>query len=99
VKGQLDDVKSAMVENIGKVLERGEQLEGLVDKTDRLQQQAFRFERTSKGLRRALYWRKIKTYLLICAVGVVALFVISLAVCGGFTYGKCRAAIKQMQKR
>ena len=34
VKNQIEDVKGVMVENIEKVLERGEKIELLVDKTD-----------------------------------------------------------------
>ena len=48
VKNQIDEVKDVMVENIEKVLERGEKIELLVDKTDRLNQQAFKFEKTSR---------------------------------------------------
>lgn len=47
LKTQIDDVKEGMVQNIEKVLERGEKIELLVDKTDRLNQQAFRFEASS----------------------------------------------------
>jgi len=36
-QGDLNDVKQIMVENIEKVLERGERLDLLVDKTDNLQ--------------------------------------------------------------
>lgn len=35
-----------MIENIDRVLERGEKIELLVDKTDRLNQQAFKFEKS-----------------------------------------------------
>lgn len=35
-----------MIENIDRVLERGERIELLVDKTDRLNQQAFKFEKS-----------------------------------------------------
>ena len=42
-----------MVENIEKVLERGEKIELLVDKTDRLNQQAFKFESSSRKLKHA----------------------------------------------
>lgn len=35
-----------MIENIDKVLERGERLELLVDKTERLNEQAFKFEKS-----------------------------------------------------
>jgi hypothetical protein len=46
VQSQIDTVKDVMIENIDRVLERGEKIELLVDKTDRLNQQAFKFERT-----------------------------------------------------
>jgi vesicle-associated membrane protein 7 len=41
VKNQINNVKESMVENIEKVLEQGEKIELLVDKTDRLNPQAF----------------------------------------------------------
>ena len=53
VKNQIEDVKGHMVENIEKVLERGEKIELLVDKTDRLNQQAFKFESSSRKLKHA----------------------------------------------
>jgi hypothetical protein len=44
-------VKDVMIENIDRVLERGEKIELLVDKTDRLNQQAFKFEKSvSEGI-------------------------------------------------
>ena len=44
MQAALDDVKNIMVNNIEKVLERGEKLELLVDKTEHLNQQAFVFQ-------------------------------------------------------
>jgi hypothetical protein len=38
---QLDEVKNIMVDNIEKVLERGEKIELLVDKTDNLRDQVW----------------------------------------------------------
>ncbi len=46
VQSQIDTVKDVMIENIDRVLERGEKIELLVDKTDRLNQQAFKFEKS-----------------------------------------------------
>jgi vesicle-associated membrane protein 7 len=46
VQAQIDTVKDVMIENIDRVLERGEKIELLVDKTDKLNQQAFKFEKT-----------------------------------------------------
>merc|ERR1712130_321707 len=64
VKSQIEDVKGVMVQNIEKVLERGEKIELLVDKTDRLNQQAFRFEASSRSLRRAMWWKRFRCYML-----------------------------------
>uniref|UniRef100_H3HDS6 Bromo domain-containing protein n=1 Tax=Phytophthora ramorum TaxID=164328 RepID=H3HDS6_PHYRM len=45
VKQQIDDVKDIMVQNIDKVLDRGEKFELLVDRTDKLSRQSVKFER------------------------------------------------------
>lgn len=90
VKSQLDDVKNVMVENIEKVLERGEKIELLVDKTDRLNQAAFKFEKNSKQLRNALFWKKVKMYI-IAAVSISAFaLIIAMVACGGVHFRSCR---------
>ena len=61
VKNQIEDVKGVMVQNIEKVLERGEKIELLVDKTDRLNQQAFQFVSNSKKLRTAMWWKNARS--------------------------------------
>jgi vesicle-associated membrane protein 7 len=90
VKSQIEDVKSVMVQNIEKVLERGEKIELLVDKTDRLNQQAFRFESSSRNLRRAMYWRQMRCYASFGAAIVFLLFIASAAMCGGIGFHHCR---------
>eukprot|EP00525_Craspedostauros_australis_P006632 CAMPEP_0198133064 /NCGR_PEP_ID=MMETSP1442-20131203/59370_1 /TAXON_ID= /ORGANISM="Craspedostauros australis, Strain CCMP3328" /LENGTH=182 /DNA_ID=CAMNT_0043794169 /DNA_START=1313 /DNA_END=1861 /DNA_ORIENTATION=- len=90
VKTQIDEVKGVMVQNIEKVLERGEKIELLVDKTDRLNQQAFRFESSSRALRRAMWWRKVKCYAMLGLLSVLLVYVASVAMCG-FDYRHCKA--------
>lgn len=46
VQAQIDNVRDVMMENIDKLLERGEKVELLVDKTEKLNAQAFKFERS-----------------------------------------------------
>jgi vesicle-associated membrane protein 7 len=53
-------VKNVMVQNIDRVLERGEKIELLVDKTDALQGEAFRFKRQARQLKQQLWWRNIR---------------------------------------
>jgi vesicle-associated membrane protein 7 len=72
VQNQIEDVKGVMVQNIEKVLERGEKIELLVDKTDRLNQQAFRFESSSRKLRAAMWWKNARS-MMCWGVGIVFL--------------------------
>jgi len=91
VKSQIDEVKDVMVQNIERVLERGEKIELLVDKTDQLNQQAFRFESSSRSLRRTLYWRQMRCRATIALVVLVTLYFASVSVCG-FTFHHCKAS-------
>eukprot|EP00884_Botryococcus_braunii_P002298 jgi/Botrbrau1/12069/Bobra.0295s0024.1 len=58
VQKKVDEVKNIMVNNIEKVLERGEKIELLVDKTDNLRDQAIKFQKTGRQLRSKMWWQK-----------------------------------------
>lgn len=88
VNNKLDDVKNVMVQNIEMVLERGEKLELLVDKTDKLQNQAFKFEKSSKRLKEAMFWKRVKLYLLFAFIVGFIIFIISAIICG-FDFKEC----------
>ena len=57
------------------MLERGEKIELLVDKTEHLHQHAFKFAKSSTQLKRSLQWREMKCKLVAAAVtlGVLTL--------------------------
>ena len=80
-------------QNIEKVLERGEKIELLVDKTDRLNQQAFRFESSSRSLRRAMYWKKMRCYATIGVIAVLLIYCASVSMCG-FNFHHCKSGKK-----
>mmetsp|Transcript_1568 Transcript_1568/g.2439 ORF Transcript_1568/g.2439 Transcript_1568/m.2439 type:complete len:217 (+) Transcript_1568:74-724(+) len=88
VNKKLDDVKSIMVQNIEMVLERGEKLELLVDKSEQLSQQAFVFEKTSKQLKNAMFWKRVKFYSFIASGALIVLYIL-LAVACGPTFKQC----------
>ena len=90
VNNKIHDVKDVMVKNVEMLLERGEKLELLVDKTDRLHQQAFRFERSSRYLKTALFWKRVKLYLGISVFFILSSWIVSSSICG-FDYSKCKA--------
>eukprot|EP00591_Stephanopyxis_turris_P007794 CAMPEP_0195522298 /NCGR_PEP_ID=MMETSP0794_2-20130614/20311_1 /TAXON_ID=515487 /ORGANISM="Stephanopyxis turris, Strain CCMP 815" /LENGTH=158 /DNA_ID=CAMNT_0040652019 /DNA_START=346 /DNA_END=822 /DNA_ORIENTATION=+ len=90
VQNQLEEVKGVMVQNIEKVLERGEKIELLVDKTDRLNQQAFKFENSSRTLRRTIWWKKVQTVAILTAVVALVGFIVGASACGGLDFHNCR---------
>ena len=49
-----------MVENIDKVLDRGERIELLVDKSSTIQDNSFRFKKQSRRLQQALWMKNLK---------------------------------------
>lgn len=86
---EIDNVKDIMTENIERVLERGERLDLLVDKTDRLGGSARDFRVRSKGLRRRMWWKNVR---LMALLTVVVIFLIYLFIgfgCGLPGWSKC----------
>lgn len=61
VQAQLDNVKDVMVENIDRVLQRGEKIELLVDKSEQLNTQARKFEKSV-----CMHILNIHIYMYIC---------------------------------
>ncbi len=89
VRNEIDNVRDIMTENIERVLERGERIDLLVDKTDRLGGSAHEFRVRSRGLRRQMWWKNVKLMVLLV---VVVIFLIYLFVgfgCGLPGWSKC----------
>lgn len=79
---EIENVRGIMTENIERVLERGEGINLLVDKTDRLGAGAADFRVRSRGLKRQMWWKNVKLMALIGAVVVVVVVFIVLMVKG-----------------
>lgn len=60
VQDEIENVRGIMTENIERVLERGERMDLLLDKTDRLGGSAQDFRVRSRGLRRTMWWKNVK---------------------------------------
>ncbi len=61
-----------MVQNIDSILQRGERLDLLVDKTGTLAGQAYAFRRGARSVRRQQWWRNVRIMALSGVVGVVS---------------------------
>ena len=85
---KLDTVKGIMTQNIETVLERGEKLDLLVDKSERLTNQASTFKKSTTSLANKMWYQKMKCYFYGFLVILVILWVASSFICG-FNYSKC----------
>lgn len=77
---EIDDVRGIMTKNIESLLERGERLDLLVDKTDRLGGSARDFRVRSRGLKRQMWWKNIKLMALLGLVIFMIILVIIISV-------------------
>ncbi|KAJ3300490.1 Vesicle-associated membrane protein, partial [Blyttiomyces sp. JEL0837] len=89
VQGEIDQVKDVMVANIEKVLERGERIDILVDKTDNLNQASFAFKKRSTALRRAMWWKNQKLMYSLGGLGLLVLYFILTVACGFPAFQDC----------
>ncbi|XP_039832330.1 putative vesicle-associated membrane protein 726 [Panicum virgatum] len=84
VKAQVTEVKGVMMQNIEKVLDRGEKIELLVDKTEDLRSQAQDFRQQGTKIRRKMWWENMKMKLIVFGIVVALILLIVLTVCKDF---------------
>jgi Synaptobrevin/VAMP-like protein len=83
-------VKEIMVQNIDKIIDRGEKIEILVEKSNELQNNAVVFSKTSNQVKRHFLCKNIKLSLIIGLILVGIVFFIVVLCCGGFDFQNCR---------
>ncbi len=80
VQKQVDEVIDVMHDNISKVLDRGEKIDDLQEKSEELVYSASVFRVSAKGLRSHFWWRECKMRLLLLVVVVVILLIIFIPI-------------------
>ncbi|KAI2466812.1 synaptobrevin-domain-containing protein [Annulohypoxylon bovei var. microspora] len=80
VQREMDDVRGIMTRNIEGLLERGERIDLLIDKTDRLGGSARDFRVRSQNLKRSMWWKNVKLMALLILVLVLIVVAIVIAV-------------------
>jgi len=79
--GQVEDVKGVMNQNIEKILERGENLEQLQERTTQLNLNADRFQSQAVRLRRKMWWQNQKVVISLVVVSLLIVGIVSLIIC------------------
>ena len=83
LREDVEEVKGQMVHNIDKVIERGERLDDLNERTEQLNSRAGEFQTVSTRLKRKLWWQNIKLWIILIIIIVVILAVIIIAIAVG----------------
>jgi vesicle-associated membrane protein 7 len=96
-KMKLQEVELAIQESreevskgINLVIQRGDQLEDLQDKSNNLVDSAYQFRKSARKVRRRMYCHKLKMNLLFLFIVLFILWFI-LSIACGFDFHKCRA--------
>ncbi|WOL15479.1 vesicle-associated membrane protein [Canna indica] len=89
IKGEMSQVRNVMIENIDKVLERGERLELLVDKTSNMQGNTIRFRKQARRFRNTTWWRNVKLTVALILLILIIIYVVLAFVCHGVTLPSC----------
>ncbi|MBA0801488.1 hypothetical protein Gohar_011852 [Gossypium harknessii] len=84
VKAQVSEVKSIMLENIDKAIDRGESLTTLADKTENLHDQAQAYKNQGTKIRRKMWYQNMKIKMVVLGIFLLLVLVIWVSVCHGF---------------
>ena len=90
IKQKIEEVKNICVDNIDKVLERGEKIELLVDQSEKLQKTSHQFHKSARSLRNTMMWRKMKCYACLVALISFGIYVLAWIICGHASLKQCR---------
>jgi len=82
LQNQVGEVTGVMKQNMEKVMERGDKLDDLVDKSEQLEQGASMFKTTSVRISRKYYWQNKKMMIIIGIVVTVIIVLIILFATG-----------------
>ncbi|PWA82706.1 Longin domain-containing protein [Artemisia annua] len=89
LQGEMSQVRNVMIQNIDKVLERGDRLESLVDKTANMQTNTLRFKKQSRRFRNTMWWRNVKFMVILGFALLGILYIVLAFACQGFSLPSC----------
>ena len=88
VQSQIADVKVTMLNNMDELLNRGEKIDTVAQKSETINAQAGKFQKQSKSLATMFWWKDLKLRMMICCIVIVVLYIILGSICN-FDFSKC----------
>lgn len=88
IKEQLNTTRDIMLQNLDSIIERGDCIDNLCDRTDLLREEAQGFHSNARGLRRAILMHNIKIIIGVVVLVAIIALLIAFTVCG-IDFKKC----------
>jgi vesicle-associated membrane protein 7 len=82
VNDKVEATKQVMKDNVQKVIDRGDNIESLIEKTDILVQRSDSFRVNTKTLERNLWWKNVKIWVILIVVTLFLVWLIFSLACG-----------------
>lgn len=79
LQNQVDDVVDIMKSNVSRVIERGDRLEDLQDKSESLSNSSDMFRTRAKGLHKKMWWQTCRMRLILALVIIIVIGIIVAA--------------------
>lgn len=79
---EIKDVNNIMVNNLEKVINRGENISLLMNKSENLELNAIKFKRNSKKLLCDNYWKQLKLILIMLLMVGLSILILIFMICG-----------------
>ncbi|ODQ78688.1 hypothetical protein BABINDRAFT_64351 [Babjeviella inositovora NRRL Y-12698] len=86
---EVESVKTIMVDNIERILERGERISSLVNKTDRINNSSNAFRRRTVAIRRKMWWTNVRLMAIVGGVATGVVYMVMGAECGYPLFNQC----------
>jgi vesicle-associated membrane protein 7 len=90
LQSDIDGVKDVMLQNLDVVIQRGDKIDNLVEKSGNLAAESDTFFTQSHTLKNKMWWKNVRLVLAIVAVVLLIILIISMIACGGPKYEKCK---------
>ena len=88
-KENIEKAKNTMLDNIQQIVDRGDRIDVLVDNAEDLNQNSFKFYKSSKKLKCRLIMENAKCTAFAIFALLIVIFFIIVSACGGFKFDKC----------
>ncbi|XP_061350889.1 vesicle-associated membrane protein 711-like [Gastrolobium bilobum] len=89
LKGEMTQVRTVMIDNIEKVLERGGRLELLVEKTSAMNSNSIRFKRQSRRYKNNLWWSNVRLTVALIIFFAILIYILLAFICHGPLLASC----------